>query len=210
MGIHRFLFLLRSHYVFRLISIQIICKKGLQETTLNCNSTAKSTSRRNTPKNRFLFIFRLYILKPYKLFSIKKNENRDSHTVEKKISSINEIGGRGWPTAYVVDWTLYIIEWIILQLENKDTTTKCIHSIKNNVKLTPYAADHARPSICLIQKNFFSVYCFLTDFTKCLLWRSVLLDFYFLTEEASWVHRTFKKIKKFKLVYILNTWTDSH
>ena len=42
--------------------------------------------------------------------------------VKKRIYWINEIGGHGWPAdAYVVDWTLYVIEWIISQLENKDT-----------------------------------------------------------------------------------------
>ena len=30
---------------------------------------------------------------------------------------INKIGGHGWPTAYIVDWTLYVIEWIISQLK---------------------------------------------------------------------------------------------
>ena len=43
------------------------------------------------------------------------------------------VGGGGWPTVYVVDWTLNVIEWIISELDNKDTTKKCIHSINYNV-----------------------------------------------------------------------------
>ena len=35
-------------------------------------------------------------------------------------------------------------------------------------------------------------YCFLANFTKLFLWGSTLLDFGFLTEEASWIHRIFK------------------
>ena len=35
-------------------------------------------------------------------------------------------------------------------------------------------------------------YCFLTNFTNVFLRRSMLLDFGFLTEEASWIHRIFK------------------
>ena len=35
-------------------------------------------------------------------------------------------------------------------------------------------------------------YCFLTDFTKFFPWWSTLLDFGFLTEKASWIHRIFK------------------
>ena len=34
-------------------------------------------------------------------------------------------------------------------------------------------------------------YCFLTDFTKFFLQGSTLLDFGFLTEKASWIHRIF-------------------
>ena len=35
-------------------------------------------------------------------------------------------------------------------------------------------------------------YCFLTNFTKFFLLESISLDFGFLTEEASWIHRNFK------------------
>ena len=44
-------------------------------------------------------------------------------------------------------------------------------------------------------------YCFLTVLTKLFLWGRTLLDFGFLAEEASWIHRIFKiwcnSIKKF-------------
>ena len=47
-------------------------------------------------------------------------------------------------------------------------------------------------------------YYFLTDFTMFFLWGSTLLDFEFLTEGASWIHRIFLICfhgkKKFKFV----------
>ena len=49
-------------------------------------------------------------------------------------------------------------------------------------------------------------YCFLTDFTKFFLVESTLLDFGYLAEEVSWIHRIFKiwchykNISKFKFV----------
>ena len=49
-------------------------------------------------------------------------------------------------------------------------------------------------------------YCSLTDFTKFFLWGSILFDFGFLTEQASWIRQIFKiwchnkKIIKFKFV----------
>ena len=42
-------------------------------------------------------------------------------TLKKRIYWINKFGGRGCPTAYVIERTLHVIEWIISQLTNKDT-----------------------------------------------------------------------------------------
>ena len=53
----------------------------------------------------------------------------------------------------VVDWTLYVIEWIISQHKNKDTTTKYTPSIEYNVQLTTYAVGH--PRFLWFNKPFF-------------------------------------------------------
>ena len=34
----------------------------------------------------------------------------DYYTLKKRIYRVNKIIGHGWPSAYVIDWILYVIE----------------------------------------------------------------------------------------------------
>ena len=77
------------------------------------------------------------------------------YTEKKKFVESTKLEWHEVPLSYVVNWTQYVIELIIPYIENKNTTTKCIHWITYNVHLITYESGTSQPLSLLIEQTFF-------------------------------------------------------
>ena len=107
------------------------------------------------------------------------------------------------------DWRVVIasLVWNIWNILNRTHTHTHSHTSGRQLKIifldilksSEYSDTNISKLLCSRKHSFLNEeakkcesgfpYCVLADFTKFFLWQSMLLDFGFLTKEASWIHR---------------------